>query len=340
MRTTFLAAWAATAVFALLLTPEIDSAQPPGGGKPNAPKPPPDEFRSLVREVEEAYKAPYEVDKDILDELRKQYRSPTPEREAKIFREIRRLYNLTAEQEQNIVRELRAGYDRPSPAQEERIFQAIRENGRLPLGTVPASIQNEQAAKLFRGFDLNGDGRLSRDEMPENLRDQWQRYDRNGDGVIDLAEYTDYYQGHLRSVSDRVASGEISIKLPKGALPPMDVRPPNTPPPAEVPGMPRDQLPYAIRFGKLPPGLPDWFVEYDTDEDGQVGLYEWSQQGRSIEDFAPPDLNADLFIAPDELLRFLAAQAKEKAKAAASDLEDGAPPTKKGSGKPGKGNQP
>ena len=95
MRTTFLSAWPAVALLARLSTPGSYPAQQPGWGKPQTRKPPPDEFRSLVREVEEAYKAPFEVDKDILDELRKQYKNPTPEREAKIFLEIRRPYHLT-----------------------------------------------------------------------------------------------------------------------------------------------------------------------------------------------------------------------------------------------------
>src|SRR5262245_47579481 len=150
---------AAAAVLALLLTPGLDRGQPPPPPAGNAgpggqnPKPPPDEFKALLKEVEEAYKAPHEVDKDILDELRKQYRNPTPERETKIFREIRRLYQTTPDQDQAIVRELRRGYENPSAEQEERIFQAIRRNGKLPLGTVPVSVQAEQAMKLFTKFD-------------------------------------------------------------------------------------------------------------------------------------------------------------------------------------------
>ncbi len=338
MRTTTLTTWATTAVFALLLTPAPDHAQPPGGGKPATPKPPPDEFRSLVKEVEEAYKAPFEADKDILDELRKQYKNPTPEREAKIFREIRRLYNLTPDQQQAISQELRKAYERPSPELETRLFQAIRNNGRLPLGTVPDSVQAEQSAKLFRGFDRNADGRLATDEMPDTLRDQRQRWDRNGDGFVDHAEYADYYRSQLRSVSDRVASGEISIKLPKGALqPPPEVRPvvPVTPAPT---GTPRDALPFAVRFGKLPPGLPDWFVAYDTDQDGQVGLYEWRKQMRSIDEFTPMDRNGDGLIAPDELLRFLADRAKVRAPVSDSESDD--PPTKSPDPQPRDKNKP
>ena len=323
MRTSFLASWSAVAVLVLLLTPDPDHAQPLGAGKPPPTKPPPDEFRALVREVEEAYKAPYEVDKDILDELRKQYRNPTPEREAKIFREIRRLYTLTPDQEQEIIRELRSAYERRSPDQEERVFQAIRRNGRLPVGTVPVSVQSEQAAKLFRGFDRDADGRLAPEEMPGTLRDQARQWDRNGDGFIDFGEYGEYYQAHLRSVADRVASGEIEIKLPRGAvLPPqLPQQAPLLPDPAPAPGArgrdPRPEPePFAIRYGKLPPGLPDWFVTLDTDRDAQISLYEWRQAGRPMAEFTEMDRDGDFLITPPELLRLLAERALARARAA------------------------
>lgn len=313
MRTTFLTAWPVAALLALLSTPGYYPAQPQGGGKPQQPKPPPDEFRSLVKEVEEAYKAPFEVDKDVLDELRKQYKNPTPDREAKIFREIRRLYNLSPEQEQAITRELRRAYDQPSAAQEDRVFQVIRQGGRLAPGTVPIDVQYERAGKLFRGFDRDSDGRLSPDEMPEALRGQVRNWDRNGDGFIDLPEYEAYYQAHLRFVSDKVASGEIQIKLPKGALqPPADAEAVLSPaaPHAPVPGSPQDWQSYPIRYGKLPPGLPAWFVEYDTDCDAQISLAEWRRQGRSLDEFAEMDLDGDFLITPREMLRYLAEQAK------------------------------
>lgn len=37
-----------------------------------------------------------------------------------------------------------------------------------------------------------------------------------------------------------------------------------------------DKRPTVYRAGKLPEkGLPAWFVQLDTDQDGQVALYEW-----------------------------------------------------------------
>lgn len=270
------------------------------GGDGGKPKQAPDEFRALLKEVEEAYKAPLEVDKDVLDELRKQYRNPSPDREVKIFKEIRRLYHTTPAHEEVILRELRRAYEGPSPGQEGRLFEEIRRGGQLPLGTVPVSIQAEQAGKLFRKLDLDGDGLLSADELPDTLREQRPRWDANGDGRISFEEYGPYYQGHLKWVADGVASGAIPLKLPKAYSIP-DATP--TPTPDE------EVRPMVIRAGNLPPGLPDWFRTYDLDKDGQVGLYEWKQAGQPIEVFLALDANTDGLLEAAELLAALARQA-------------------------------
>jgi EF hand len=284
-------------LLAMLAAPGASFGQaPPGNGK-EQPKPLPDEFRALLKEVEEAYKAPLEVDKDVLDELRKQYRSPSPEREVKIFKEIRRLYATNPEIEEAILVELRRAYQQPSVEQEERVFAAIRRGGQLPPGTVPASIQAEQATKLFRKLDQNGDGMLSGDEMPDTLRGQLARWDQNGDKAIEFAEYWPYYQAHLKHISDGVASGEIPLKLPKGAI--------LTDTSAARAEEPR---PAARAAGQPQPKLPDWFYQYDLDGDGQVGLYEWRKKGGAIKDFLAMDRNGDGFLEAKELLAFLAEQ--------------------------------
>jgi hypothetical protein len=278
-------------------------ACPPQGFGQEAPaKPPPDEFRALVKTVEEAYKAPLEVDKNVLDELRKQYRDPTPDREAKIVREIRRAYVTTPAQEDAIVRELRRAYGNPSPEQEARVFEEIQRGGLLPPGTVSADAQAERAAKLFRKLDRNQDGVLNSEEMPEFLRSQLRDWDRNRDGVIDPTEYLAYFQASLQWVADRVATGEIPIKLPKGVVP--------TPTPLETgtksagADVPKPMA--AGRPGPTSPELPEWFTRLDEDGDGQVGLYEWKKAGRPIAEFLEMDRNHDGFIEAKELLAHLA----------------------------------
>lgn len=319
MRPTFFPILAASAVLALLLTPTPDLGQPPPGGQPKPSQPqPPDEFKALLNEVTEAYKAPHEVDKDILDELRKQYRDPTPQREMKIFREIRRLYHTTPQQEEAILREIRAAYATPSPEQEDRIFREIRRGGTLPLGTVPMEVQFNQAKKLFARFDQNGDGVLAPDEMPDALLSEWRRFDRNRDGVIDFNEYGAYYQAHLGWVSEKVASGEIPLKLPKGM---------SGPTPATDPA----GQPVALRPDKLPTGLPAWFEQLDTDHDGQIGLYEWRAAGRPTAEFVAMDLDGDGLLTPDEYRRFVLLNPPDKSAMATTGKPDPkAKPTSKG----------
>ncbi len=65
-----------------------------------------------------------------------------------------------------------------------------------------------------------------------------------------------------------------------------------------------DEKPIALRYGKLPSGLPTWFEEYDLDKDGQIALWEWRKAGESIADFKLYDLNDDGVITADEYLRW------------------------------------
>lgn len=62
--------------------------------------------------------------------------------------------------------------------------------------------------------------------------------------------------------------------------------------------------PVALRYGKLPGGLPDWFESDDTNKDGQISLYEWMKAGKSLEEFMDMDLDRDGLLTADELLRY------------------------------------
>lgn len=66
-----------------------------------------------------------------------------------------------------------------------------------------------------------------------------------------------------------------------------------------------EERPVAMRYGKLPQGLPSWFDELDTDKDGQVSLYEWRKAGKETKEFIEMDLNGDSLITADEYLRFM-----------------------------------
>jgi Ca2+-binding EF-hand superfamily protein len=278
-------------------------AQPPGVTfelKIKNPAGPPDEDKEILKEIKEAYKAPFEVHEDVLKELRRQYEQPSPDREAKIFKELRRLYDLTSQQEEILTRELRVAYRHQSPEQEERIFRMLQQAERLSNGAVPRSVQAEQARKIFQKLDRDGDGVLSADEMPDTLRAERGRWDTNHDGVIDPQEYWAYYQSRLGSLSDQVAAGEIDLGLKRGGPAPKTA----TTEPKEEP------RPTVFRAGKLPAGLPDWFRQLDTDGDGQIGLYEWRAGGRTLEEFTRIDRNDDGFLTPEEVLFYIAQQSR------------------------------
>lgn len=286
----------------LLLT--TAAAQPPDAVKKKGP---PDEEKAIIEEIREAYKAPHEVPKDLIKELRRAYENPSPDREEKVLKEARRMYDLSGGREEAIVRLIRAGYERPNAEHQERVLGLIHQSPRLPEGTVPESVREHQARKLFQRLDANGDGVLSTDEMPEPLRADRGRWDRNGDGLIDQAEYAGYHQGRLKHLSEQVVAGQIDLKLKFGG--------PGTASPAPHDTKPddADDRPAVFRAGKLPPGLPDWFLRLDADGDGQVGLYEWRTSGRPLAEFADIDRNGDELITPDEMLRYLADHPEAKA---------------------------
>ncbi len=313
----------AAVILALHTRTASGQGQPPPDNGKNAkgqvPQASLDEDKEILKEIREAYKAPLEVHEDVLKELRRSYQQPTPNREAKIFKELARLYVLTPEQEATILREIRKAYQKPSAEQEARIFQEIQKAEPLPAGAVPASVQLKQAQKIFQRLDVNGDGVLSAEEMPEALRRTRSRWDANRDGSIDPQEYWAYYQGRLTRLSEQVAAGEIDLKLARGGP---AVKP--------VPQRVEESQPAAAHNDKLPAGLPDWFRKLDTDGDGQVGLYEWRKSGRPFEEFFRMDRNADGLLTAEEVLFFLAQQPRNRPE----DSSRGNSPTERKPGKP------
>jgi Ca2+-binding EF-hand superfamily protein len=254
-------------------------------------KPPPDEFKLLLKEVQRAYRRPEQVEQDVLAELRKQYTVPKPDREADILRLVRRAYVTSKVIEARIVREMQEAYKNPTVEQEERVLEAIRRGGALPPRTLPADVVAERAARMFRKFDRDRDGRLSADEMPEGLREQLSNWDGNRDGVIDADEYLAYFQASLKAVAAGIASGEVPLNQPKGKV--------------AVPQMPT-ALPSPSGHAAAPaPKVPDWFRRLDEDADGQVGLYEWKKAGRPVAEFLAIDRNGDGFIEVKELLAYM-----------------------------------
>ncbi len=149
-----------------------------------------------------------------------------------------------------------------------------------------------QAADIeFRRRDANGDGKLNTDEMPPQLRGNLPKYDKNGDSLIDINEFREYFSARVLGGDDSQATrGIASIIIEEEEL---------------------DRKPVVFRAGgKMPAGLPGWFKELDIDGDAQIALWEWRKGGKSVDEFGSWDLNDDGFITPDEAVRQQLAQNK------------------------------
>src|SRR5262249_25870071 len=185
----------------------------------------------------------------------------------------------------------------------------------------------EEARRFFPSMDRNQDGVIDREEArrSEALRD-FDRWDKNKDGKISVDEYIEAYkeqQGQrgrgTRGAQIRSADGQPG--LPRAAR------------------VEEEKRPIVYRAGNLPKELPPWFVEDDTDEDAQVGLYEWLAKGKSVAEFKAMDLNGDGFITVEEVLRYQKATAKkdDKSKGTGAATQEGQPGAGRGPGGRGPG---
>lgn len=148
---------------------------------------------------------------------------------------------------------------------------------------------DKETEKLFRSLDRDGDGFLSPEEVPVALREDLRRWDRNRDGRIDFEEYRAYFPIRLSRLHDELLSQMNDAKRT-----------------AEIRVEDLDSKPVVIAAGKLPAGMPEWFARLDSDQDGQVAMYEWRRAGLSIEEFQKLDSNDDGFLVPHEILKLLA----------------------------------
>lgn len=156
------------------------------------------------------------------------------------------------------------------------------------------------AERRFLSYDKNNDGKLSYEEMSEELQRERPTWDKNGDGFIDLNEFKEYFKARVQS---RMSNFPAPNFGPGGGNVPQIEGMPVDPVPTEPVEDPR---PTVYRAGKLPKELPEWFVKLDRDgdNDGQVALYEWRVSGRPLSEFTAMDLNGDGLITPEEYLRY------------------------------------
>lgn len=142
---------------------------------------------------------------------------------------------------------------------------------------------------MFNRLDVNGDGVLNSDEMPEELRSERQKWDTDRNGLIDLAEFKAFYQARVQPMlANRGGANPQGLDYSWEAAPVEEERKP----------------PVVYRPGKLPKELPTWFTQLDTNQDGQVALFEWKASGKTLQEFDEMDRNKDGFLTVDEVLRF------------------------------------
>jgi len=160
---------------------------------------------------------------------------------------------------------------------------------------------DKDAAISFRRLDKDGNGVLSPDDVPEWLADEFQQWDKNGDGKLDLAEYKEAYKARQEFL-DQTYNQDNPNQRNRNRTNQQD-----------LPGD-EDKRPTVYRVGHLPKELPPWFEQLDTDKDGQVGLYEWKKANppRDINEFLAIDKNGDGFLTVEEVLRWQRAELAKK----------------------------
>lgn len=136
--------------------------------------------------------------------------------------------------------------------------------------------------------DRNKDGFLDQSEMSRTLRENLAKFDRNKDGKISREETKLYIQGWLDGSMQKQANQKSSQKS-KGNVVDQSIL---------------DQRPVVYRAGNLPKDLPAWFSESDTDNDGQIGLYEWRGAGKSLSEFDRFDRNGDGLLTAEEMMYY------------------------------------
>lgn len=198
-----------------------------------------------------------------------------------------------------------------------------------PSGGFGGFDPGEFAKRRFESDDRDRDGRLSYDEASDRTKANFKSIDKNGDGFLDLEEYkgyvTEMMQSRFRggppgsppaagstsspSSTEGSRSGSSGYSRPDySSYRGSDTSDRNSSSRGRDEKKPESRAsevpkPIAIRYGKLPDELPEWFVELDIDRDGQIGLYEWRKGDRKTDEFLAVDANDDGLLTADEWLR-------------------------------------
>lgn len=181
----------------------------------------------------------------------------------------------------------------------------------------------QEAARAFRYYDRNNDGRIDQEEMQRSRRGaDLLQYDRNRDGVITLDEMEYRYARRRIENTRNVAAGGQAERDQgqqggerrgrggrEGGREGGEGRNQSNGNPSPYAALSSYRVVAPVE--RLPAGLPDWFYRNDADGDGQISMAEFSATWTEavLEDFYQFDLNRDGLITPEEALRAKAAGA-------------------------------
>jgi Ca2+-binding EF-hand superfamily protein len=200
---------------------------------------------------------------------------------------------ITREQFQGFSKEIKAkleagtlkmAFSFPFPKKDQ---EGSKEAGPKMIAGDATEAMKKFAEEEFKRRDVNGDGFLNKDEMPDALKSELSKWDKNNDNLISLEEFRDYFIARLlglRGDNDKAPANPLVIIIDDDEL---------------------DKRPTVIRAGKLPKELPPWFGQLDSDGDGQVALWEWRKGNKKLEEFYEWDRNDDGFITAEEVLHKL-----------------------------------
>ncbi len=141
----------------------------------------------------------------------------------------------------------------------------------------------ELAGRVIRRADKNGDGKLTKEELPEMMRGRFDEMDTNHDGAIDRAELAGSVARMRRTVRDAAgAAGAGPLRRPGSA---------------EPDGGGRANA--AIAANR--PRVAAFLRRHDKDADGQVSAAEFPRDKAAL--FKKLDANGDGYLTPDEIAR-------------------------------------
>ena len=157
-------------------------------------------------------------------------------------------------------------------------------------GKAKESREKRQLRMLVRSMlaqhDRNKNGKLEKNEWAR-LRGNPGASDRNEDGVLTSDEIEDHLAGFATREKDPRMSrrSKSSPSLKKGTA--------------------KKTYRFLTAHERLPTGLPDWFIEKDLNEDGQLSLREYATRlsQTQLDEFLMFDLNKDGLIVPKEYLK-------------------------------------